>query len=87
MPASGLGALPRRRADRLRFRKGTTVGGGMMCGYSCTGCGECRGKGKRGKLSPRGRCKRCGKQNAPSATTCGACGARLEPYRKQSGIV
>lgn len=59
----------------------------MMCGYSCTGCGECRGKGKRGKLSPRGRCKRCGKQNAPSATTCGACGARLEPYRKQSGIV
>lgn len=58
-----------------------------MCGYSCTGCGECRGKGKRADLRPRGRCPQCGWQNAPSTPVCESCGAKLEPYRKQSGIV
>lgn len=58
-----------------------------MCGYSCTGCGACRGEGKRAKLVPRGCCPRCGKQNAPSAESCSACGAKLDPCRKRSGIV
>lgn len=48
-----------------------------MCGYTCTGCGECRGEGKLGKLTPPGLCPACGRLNAPRASTCAACGEPL----------
>lgn len=48
-----------------------------MCGYSCTGCGECRGEGKRRSLTPRGLCPACGALNGPRASRCAACGEPL----------
>ena len=57
-----------------------------MCGYTCTGCGECLGTGKRGNLVPRGRCPECGAQNSPSAARCSSCGCQLDPFVDRGGI-
>lgn len=53
-----------------------------MCGYSCTGCGECKGTGKRKSIVPRGLCQHCNTLNGPRAQVCVSCGSKLPPKQE-----